>query len=103
LIFWKNKRASHKEVKRGPFKNLPRDHKTGDKKMLGLIDENAQEKKPIRGRPRKSDHERKKPRTLKLTDDVWSLLQTIGGGARANAIEELVEDYFERLRNDLKK
>lgn len=84
----------------GPISILPRKIIIKGSKMLDFI-----ENKKIRpvGRPKIPDEFKKKHRTVKLRDETWGLLYTIGGGNRARAIEELVEGYFDYLRDILGK
>lgn len=72
--------------------------------MLGHIHDEEEEKKKKRkvGRPPRFDEE-KKLRNMRLTDTVWNDLYTIGGGNRTAAIEELVYEHWEMLREKLGK
>lgn len=46
-----------------------------------------------RGRPPLPDAEKKKNRTLRLSDDVWCALLDIGQGQAVQAIEMLVQKH----------
>lgn len=101
---WKEKRAKAQGRKPRPVLSLLGHYKTKEIKMLGTIQDNQPEKtiKKV-GRPKLPEDQRKKKHSIKLKDETWELLATIGGGNRALAIEELVEDYFARLRKEVGK
>ena len=56
-----------------------------------------------RGRPRIDPSDKKVPNTLKLHIDTWKRLNSIGGGNKARAIEELVQDHFDQLKKQFGK
>ena len=72
--------------------------------MLGIIEDEEEKTeapkvtKKKMGRPKLPEDQKKKHHTIKLRDEIWDLLSTIGGGNRARAIEELVEDHFIMLK-----
>lgn len=71
--------------------------------MLGTIEEKDKKKSTKqgrtnfvgfkRGRKQKADHEIKKTRTIRMTDEHWADLLEIGEGNRVKAIESFIETY----------